>query len=120
MLDSKTYELLVKIYSKGQLPVDDICTVTGENAADRSNRHVACLLTRGFIEALEESCKVDGVPDSKLLGYKITLSGCAYVEQRRRDLRNFWIPYVITTLIALLSLVVAIMALRSPVCVCAP
>ena len=38
-------------------------------------------------------------------GYEITLEGRAFVEQRRRDTRNFWVPYAITTAIALMSLI---------------
>ena len=108
MLDKKAYKLLVLFYKKDRLTFDEIQAETHEEARESSSLCVSALCSEKFISTWESSESINDVGDHKQFGYEITYAGRAYVDQRRRDGRNFWVPYLITTLIAISSLIVSI------------
>lgn len=108
MLDKKAYKLLVLFYKKDRLTFDEIQAETHEEERESSSLCVSALCSGKFISTWESSESINDVGDHKQFGYEITYAGRAYVDQRRRDGRNFWVPYLITTLIAISSLIVSI------------
>lgn len=119
MLDRATYKLLKALYKKGELSVAEASKITGIDESAAIGTHASHLRAIQLISEVYEPCANDRTHDEKLVSFKITFAGRAYVEQRHRDLRNFWIPYAITTLIAILSLIVALKA-KAPSCICKP
>lgn len=108
MLDKKAYKLLVLFYKKDRLTFDEIQAETHEEERESGSLCVSALCSEKFISTWESSESINDVGDHKQFGYEITYAGRAYVDQRRRDGRNFWVPYLITTLIAISSLIVSI------------
>lgn len=108
MLDKKAYKLLGLFYKKDRLTFEEIQSETHEEERESSSLCVSALCSEKFISTWESSESMNDVGDHKQFGYEITYAGRAYVDQRRRDGRNFWVPYLITTLIAISSLIVSI------------
>lgn len=108
MLDKKAYKLLDLFYKKDRLTFDEIQAETHEEERESSSLRISALCSEKFISTWESSGSINDVGDHKQFGYEITYAGRAYVDQRRRDGRNFWVPYLITTLIAISSLIVSI------------
>ncbi len=108
MLDKKAYRLLDLFYKKDRLTFDEIQAETHEEERESSSLCVSALCSEKFISTWESSESINDVGDHKQFGYEITYTGRAYVDQRRRDGRNFWVPYLITTLIAISGLIVSI------------
>nr|DAG01734.1 MAG TPA: hypothetical protein [Siphoviridae sp. ctSMg55] len=108
MLDKKACKLLDLFYKKDRLTFDEIQSETHEEERASSSLCVSALCSEKFISTWESSESINDVGDHKQFGYEITYAGRAYVDQRRRDGRNFWVPYLITTLIAISSLIVSI------------
>lgn len=119
MLDRTTYKLLKALYKEGELSVAEASKIAGMDESAVIGTHALHLRAMKLISEVYEPCADDRTRDEKLVSFKITFDGQAYVEQRHRDLRNFWIPYAITTLIAILSLIVALKA-KAPSCICKP
>lgn len=118
MFDKKTYKLLTALYKKGQLTIKEIDAITGEHEDVKQSPYITALLIAKYISVVTKISDENGVKDYKTVGYKIDIEGKAYVEQRRRDGRNFWVPYAITTFIAVLSLIVALIQSFASGCVC--
>lgn len=118
MFDKKTYKLLTALYKKEKLSIAEIDAITGEHEDEKQSLYITALLIAKYISVVTEISNENGVKDYKTVGYKIDIDGKAYVEQRRRDGRNFWVPYAITTFIAVLSLIVALMQSFASGCVC--
>ena len=97
------------------MTIDEINAITGEDERKHQSQHITSLLKAGYISEVNQIVVVNGINDYEAIGYKIEVAGKAYIEQRRRDGRNFWVPYAITTFIAVLSLVVSFMQLFGPV-----
>lgn len=108
MLDKKAYRLLDLFYKKDRLTFGEIQAETHEEERESSSLCVSALCSEKFISTWESSESINDVGDHKQFGYEITYTGRAYVDQRRRDGRNFWVPYLITTLIAISGLIVSI------------
>ena len=108
MLDKKAYKLLDLLYKKDRLTFDESQSETHEEEKASSSLCVSALCSEKFISTWESSESINDVGDHRQFGYEITYAGRAYVDQRRRDGRNFWVPYLITTLIAISSLIVSI------------
>lgn len=108
MLDNKTYRLLKLLYRKKRLSYKRIQKITGTDEEKLRSRHILILFENRFINYWETDEIINDLGDRKLAGYYITLEGSAYVEQRKRELYHFWIPYIITTAIALLSLITSL------------
>ena len=107
MVDKKTYKVLKLLYKKKR---KDIQEITSLNESKSPSKYISELYKNRFIEywISDELIEINGIKDNKQLGYSISLAGEAYVEQRRRESRNFWVPYVITTFIAALSLIASL------------
>mgnify|MGYP004645428947 FL=1 len=118
MFDKKTYKLLTALYKKEKLSIEGIDAITGEHEDEKQSPYITALLIAKYISVVTEVSNENGVKDYKTVGYKIDIEGKAYVEQRRRDGRNFWVPYAITTFIAVLSLIVALIQSFASGCVC--
>ena len=108
MLDKKAYSLLSVFYKKGKLSFDEIREKTNVDETKDRSQYISALCSEHFIASWGSSESINEVGDHKQFGYEITYAGRAYVDQRRRDGRNFWIPYLITTLVAISSLIVSI------------
>lgn len=108
MLDKKAYKLLTIFYKKDRLTFDEIQSETHKEESESNSSYVSALCSEKFICTWESNESINEVGDHKQFGYEITYAGRAYVDQRRRDGRNFWVPYLITTLIAISSLIVSI------------
>lgn len=104
MIDNKTYKLLKKFYRKKELTLEEVSKATGTNEEKSPSKSISALSKNHFISTWQTNEIINDSGDRKWIGFRITLEGNAYVEQRRRDLRNFWVPYLITTFIAVLSL----------------
>lgn len=106
MLEKKTYKILKCFYRKKRLSYKQIGIMTKCNEKTSQSEYISCLRKNHFIDSWESTdfIEVGGLKEHIELGLQITLDGSAYIEQRRRDACLFWVPYSITTFIALLSL----------------
>ena len=77
-----------------------------ESEIDRITGHTD---TDSFNEVLSVLREEHLVKPAGSSSFRISLKGRAYIEQRRRDTRYFVVPYVITTLIAVSSLLITIL-----------
>ena len=82
--------------------------ITGIDESEAPSKYISLLKRYGFIENWNPDNMVSEFGERQYIGYIITLSGCAYVEQQKRDRLNFWVPYAITTLIAVTSLLISL------------
>lgn len=110
MLDKQSYKLLKFFYRKKNCTYDEIMKKVDCEEKIGSNKYIRSLVSEQFIDSWSSDKLIEknGIYDPEILGYKITLIGEAYVEQKRRERRNFWLPYAITTFIALLSLIASL------------
>lgn len=110
MTDKKTYKLLKKMYKAETMTQNEVTVFTKHSNPNTLNRITSFLLTDKLIEYIQESYEKDenGTYKEGAGYYRITILGRAYVEQRRRNLLSFLIPYSITTLIALAGLLLAL------------
>lgn len=98
MIDKTTYKLLRKLYSRNQMTYDEIRKLF---KVDDQNIRPA------QVSALYENHLAVHSEDGNGSYCKITLLGRAYIENKNQNSRNFWVPYLITTLLALASLFVS-------------
>ena len=114
MLDNKTYRILKKLYSRKSIPADEVYKMLGYEKQNciPPELCVLCSETK-YAKRIEAGGKADG--SGGWIGgapyYSITPTGRAYVEETKRTRMNMWVPYAITTFVALLSLAVSIMQL---------
>ena len=108
VLDNCSYKLLKRFYRKKKLKFEHIQKITKHNESKTPSKYISSLTTSHFITYWDTDEIINNVGDMKQEGYCITLDGEAYVEQRRRDRKMFWVPYIITTAIALLSLITSL------------
>jgi len=108
VLENKTYKLLKKFYCKKKLTLQQIGKITGANEEELPSEYISELIKNHFISIWETKEIINDLGDRKWAGYSITLEGSAYVEHQRSEKRNFWVPYLITTAIALLSLITSL------------
>lgn len=112
-MEKVSYKLLKKLYREGKIDKDSANEFTKHKSRNSNNPYVSYLMSEKLIALSREGGKPDGA--GGLLGgveyIRITLLGREYVEHKRKDLIMFWVPYGITTALAIASLVVAIAAL---------
>ena len=106
MLDKRATRLLKTLYKTDFLKYEDIKLLTGYE--NRTTDPVVSLLTRYSYIAEHYPGQGDSYGDRKSDGCEITIEGRAYLEQVRREFWAFFLPYAITTVIALLSLITSI------------
>lgn len=91
MIDKRTYKLLKRLYRRERLTFAEVEKITGCGEKSQNGDKI-----------------IDDLGDREWIGFEITLDGRAYIEQERRTRMNFWIPYAITTAIALMSLIASL------------
>lgn len=107
MIDRSSYRLLKKLYREKEMVAEDAWSFVGhKDGLARQCPQISALLSAKFIQGVDRVVNADLMKASRY--FSITIAGMAFVEQRRRDGRNFWVPYVITTILAIASLVVAL------------
>ena len=104
-MEKKMYRLLVQFYRADSMDNQQISKLVQASKPGEVEYRTARLEKMKFIQAYYAEPDRDGY--AKILGYQITLDGMAYVEEHRRTLLMFWIPYAITTAIAIAALVLA-------------
>ena len=105
-MEKKMYRLLVQFYKADGLTNQQINELAQADKPGEVEYRTARLEKMKFIQAYFSEPDQDGY--AQTLGYQITLDGMAYVEEHRRTLLMFWIPYAITTGIAIAALVLAV------------
>lgn len=101
MLDRKSFKLLKKL-KKSILNIEEIKAFLKESEYQKyTNR----------LNELKFTTSVTEYINGELIGYTISLDGHAYLEERCRRFWGFVLPYAITTLIAIASVVISIIAL---------
>lgn len=102
MIDKSSYKLLKKLYRKGELTITEAWAVVGHADGDtRLCPQVSALMAERLVAVTDYA-------DENERYVSITVAGRAVIEQRRRDGRIFWVPYLITTFVALASLAVSL------------
>lgn len=105
MLEKTSHKLLKILYKKNFLTFDEchkICLTSDKTG----NPYASYLLNHGLIE-LHECGRSGKFNEADYDGYSITLDGAGLIYTEKRDFWIFLIPYVITTLIAFVALLVA-------------
>lgn len=94
-MDKRTYKLLKKLNRVNFLT---------DNSAE-----MHYLILQKYA-TLHPSGQTDEIGQGLCDGFCITLEGRAYVENKRRDFWAFFVPYAVTTLIALTNILATILA----------
>ena len=108
MLDKKSYKLLKKLCKVDFLTYQEIDNLLGTNTpSSQLNSYSQNLVRNQLID--QHYVGTDENGDYIFDGYQANLDGNAYVWEQRKKFWNFLLPYTITTLIALLSLISTIL-----------
>lgn len=108
MIDKRTYKLLKRLYRRERLTLAEVEKITGRGERNQRSQCVAALTKAHYISSWHGDKIIDDLGDREWIGFEITLDGRAYIEQERRTRMNFWLPYTITTVIALMSLIASL------------
>lgn len=100
MLDKKTLKFLKDIRKMKKMPEDVAKEINKECIAPEVS-YISQLSRAGFI--------VLAVPKSGDRYYCLTIDGHAYLEQRTKNALQFWLPWSVTTLLALTSVLVQVL-----------
>lgn len=108
MLDKKSYKLLKKLCKVDFLTYQEIDNLLGTNTPpSQLNPYSQNLVRNQLID--QHYVDTDENGDYIFDGYQANLDGSAYVWEQQKKFWNFLLPYTITTLIALLSLISTIL-----------
>lgn len=108
MLDKKSYKLLKKLCKVDFLTYQEIDNLLGTNTpSSQLNPYSQNLVRNQLIDQHYVGTNENG--DYIFDGYQANLDGNAYVWEQQKKFWNFLLPYTITTLIALLSLISTIL-----------
>ena len=108
MLDKKSYKLLKKLCKVDFLTYQEIDNLLGTNTpSSQLNPYSQNLVRNQLID--QHYVGTDENGDYIFDGYQANLDGNAYVWEQQKRFWNFLLPYTITTLIALLSLISTIL-----------
>ena len=105
MLEKTSHKLLKTLYKENFLTFDE-CHKICRTSDETGNPYASYLLNHGLIE-LHECDRSGEFNEADYDGYSITLDGAGLIYTEKRDFWMFLIPYVITTLIAFVALLVA-------------
>lgn len=104
-MEKVTYKLLKHLYRVESIKKCEVDPFTGHDPKKGENLYTAYLRKAGYIEPRTVGEKVEnGEFISGVEFWDITLDGRDYIEKRRKDFWMFWLPYGITTIIALAAL----------------
>ena len=108
MLDKKSYKLLKKLCKVDFLTYQEIDNLLGTNTpSSQLNPYSQNLVRNQLIDQHYVGTNENG--DYIFDGYQANLDVNAYVWEQQKKFWNFLLPYTITTLIALLSLISTIL-----------
>lgn len=108
MVDKKSYKLLKKLCKVDFLTYQEIDNLLGTNTpSSQLNPYSQNLVRNQLID--QHYVGTDENGDYIFDGYQANLDGNAYVWEQQKKFWNFLLPYTITTLIALLSLISTIL-----------
>lgn len=100
------YRLLNRFYRSSSLTSAQVGSLANQKKPGEIEKRLRQLQQLKLIEPIHGEPDQDGY--AKILGYRITLDGMAYVEEHRRAIWMFWLPYSITTGIALAALLLSL------------
>lgn len=102
-MDKISYKLLKQLY-KADLTAASIAALT-EADTSKPNPYIRALASEGLVSVYSVGDTATGADFADGVEYwTITLKGRAYIEGRRKELLSFWLPYAITTTIAVAAL----------------
>lgn len=108
MVDKSTYKILKHLYKKEREELNVLRALVSYDGPQAYSPQITGLLEDKMIAI----CDGDKVPDGEggfkdenTTYFRITINGRAYIEQKNAAKFNFWLPYAITTIIAIASLV---------------
>nr|DAQ61793.1 MAG TPA: hypothetical protein [Caudoviricetes sp.] len=104
-MEKKAYKLLKKLYRKSILSHEEINRLTGFAEDTDPNPYTTYLRVGRYIETVRGNAYIgnNGTLETKTL-WRITLQGRDFIESKRRELLLFWLPYSITTALAIAAL----------------
>lgn len=104
-MEKTAYRLLKALYKK-DMTRSEADSFVGINDDHILNRYTSFLAKEGLIDfySIGESISENGTFHDGVQYWRITILGSGYIEQRRKDLLMFWVPYAITTAIAIAAL----------------
>ena len=114
-MEKVSYKLLKKLYKHEYMDIASINKSTKQTEENKPNPYISYLLEEKMIVGFNKGGRSDGeggIIDG-IQCYRITLRGRDYVEEKRKDTFSFWLPYGITTAIAVASLITTIASLVS-------
>lgn len=104
-MEKKAYKLLKKLYRKSILSHEEINRLTGLAEDTDRNPYTTYLMVGRYIETVRGKAYVgnNDTWETETL-WRITLQGRDFIESKRRELLLFWLPYSITTALAIAAL----------------
>lgn len=104
-MEKTAYRLLKTLYKK-DMTRSEADRFVGINDDHELNRYTSFLAKDGLIDfySIGQSISEDGTVLDGVQYWRITILGRGYIEQRRKELLMFWVPYAITTAIAVAAL----------------
>lgn len=105
-MEKTAYRLLKALYKK-DMTRGEADSFVGIKDDHILNRYTSFLAKEGLIDfySIGESISENGTVHDGVQYWRITILGSGYIEQRRKDLLMFWVPYAITTAIAVAALI---------------
>lgn len=104
-MEKTALKLLKALYRVDDMKKCDIDQCTSHDPEEGENPYLAYLRKIGFIESRTVGDKIEGKEIIRGVElWSITLEGRGFIEARRKDFFMFWLPYGITTIIALAAL----------------
>lgn len=111
-MEKITYKLLKQLYRVDRLDAEQIKKIVSCEGDVSADPHVIYLRKAKFVDVIVEGGKIDrNTMDSGTQFWCISIEGRDYIENRRREFCMFWIPYLITTIIAAAALAAQILPL---------
>ena len=104
-MEKTAYRLLKALYKKDMTrgEADSFVEIKDDHIL---NRYTSFLAKDGLIDfySTEQWIEENGTVHEGTEYWRITILGRGYIEQRRKELLMFWVPYAITTAVAVAAL----------------
>ena len=103
-MEKTAYKILKKLYNSESISIDEINQLTKKDDSkpiepNQPNKYVTYLKMDEMVTIFDAGGSVDATEF-----VRITLAGRDYIEKQWKELFMFWIPYAITTAIAVAAL----------------